>query len=63
MSCHYLIVPGEIIFDSLASADKTYAAVEGATHLFAPCRPEYGNTMKRTFDFVDGWLSAEGRFR
>ena len=62
MSCHYLAVPGEIIFDSLSASDKTYAAVEGATHLFAPCRPEYGDTMKRTFDFLDGWLSMRGRF-
>ena len=61
MSCHYLIVPGEIVFDHLAATDKTYAAVEGATHLFAPCKPEYGDTTKRTFDFVERWLSA-GRF-
>jgi acetyl esterase/lipase len=61
MSCHYLIVPGEIIFDHLASRDKTYAAVEGATHGFAPCRPEYGDTTKRAFDFVDEWLSKDGR--
>ncbi|MEY9999067.1 alpha/beta hydrolase [Sinorhizobium fredii] len=61
MSCHYLVVPGEIIFDHLSSKDKTYAAVEGATHLFKPCRPEYGDTVKRVFDFVDGWLGKEGR--
>lgn len=46
MGCHYLIVPGEIIFDHLASKDKTYASVEGA----------------RTFDFVNEWLKKEGRF-
>lgn len=62
MSCHYLVVPGEIIFDHLAARDKTYAAVEGATHSFGPCRPEYGDTRKRTFDYVDRWLSAAGRF-
>jgi acetyl esterase/lipase len=62
MSCHYLVVPGEIIFDHLASRDKAYAAVEGATHGFAPCRPEYGDTTKRAFDFVDQWLSKDGRF-
>ena len=44
MSCHYLLVPGEIIFDRLAAKDKTLAAVEGATHGFAPCKPEYGDT-------------------
>jgi hypothetical protein len=62
MSCHYLVVPGEIIFDHLGSKDKTYAAVEGAVHMFTPCRPEYGDTVKRTFDYVDGWLSRAGRF-
>lgn len=62
MSCHYLVVPAEIIFDHLGAKDKTYAAVEGATHLFNACRPEYGDTVKRTFDFVDAWLGREGRF-
>jgi pimeloyl-ACP methyl ester carboxylesterase len=62
MSCHYLLVPGEIIFDHLAARDKSIAVVEGATHLFAPCRPEYGDTLKRTFDHVGAWLSAGGRF-
>lgn len=62
MSCHYLIVPGEVIFDHLAAKDKTYASVEGATHLFQPCRPEYGDTKKRVFDFVDEWVSKPGRF-
>jgi hypothetical protein len=62
MSCHYLLVSGELTFDALASSDKSYAAVEGATHLFTPCKPEYGDTVKRSFDVVDGWLSQPGRF-
>jgi len=62
MSCHYLVVPDEVIFENLASADKTYMAVEGATHLFQPCRGEYGDTMKRTFDAVGEWVDKEGRF-
>ncbi|MCX8477827.1 MAG: hypothetical protein MT490_18730 [Sphingomonas sp.] len=62
MSCHYLLVSGEIIFDSLASRDKSFAAVEGATHVFTPCRPGYGDTVKRTFDHVDAWLLKPGRF-
>lgn len=61
MSCHYLVVPGEVIYDRLGSKDKTYASVEGATHLFQPCRPEYGDTKKRVFDFVDEWVSKPGR--
>jgi pimeloyl-ACP methyl ester carboxylesterase len=62
MSCHYLLVPAEIIFDHLAARDKNMVVVEGATHLFAPCRPEYGDTLKRTFDYIDSWLSKPGRF-
>lgn len=62
MSCHYLVVPGEIVFNHLAASDRTYASVEGATHLFAPCRPQYGDTMKRTFDYLGTWLGKEGRF-
>lgn len=62
MTCHYFIVPGEILYDHLASKDKAYAAVEGATHMFTPCRPQYGDTVKRTFDFVDAWLSKPTRF-
>ncbi|MBC2665389.1 hypothetical protein H7F51_07640 [Novosphingobium flavum] len=62
MGCHYLVVPGEVIFDRLASKDKTYAAVEGATHEFTACKPQYGDSTKRTFDYVAGWLSKPGRF-
>ena len=62
MSCHYLVVPGEIIFDHLAAKDKTIVAVEGALHEFNACKPEYGDTVKRTFDFVDSWISRAGRF-
>ncbi len=62
MGCHYLVVPGEIIFDHLAARDKTYATVEGAVHVFTPCGTQYGDTVKRTFDFVDGWLTKPGRF-
>jgi len=62
MSCHYLVVPDEIIFEHLGSPDKTLQAVEGATHLFAPCKPEFGDTVKTTFDAVANWLDEKGRF-
>lgn len=62
MGCHYLLVPGEIIFDHLGAQDKTFAVVEGAVHVFNACGPQYGDTLKRTFDYVDGWLSKPGRF-
>ena len=61
-TCHYLVVPDEIIYDHLGSKDKTIAFVEGAVHTFTPCRPEYGDTVKRAFDYVDAWLSKAGRF-
>jgi len=31
-------------------------------HRFTPCKPEHGDTMKRTFDYVDNWLSDAKRF-
>src|SRR5207237_3457041 len=58
MSCHYFLVPDEIIFDHAASKDKQYAIVEGAAHVLAPCRPEYGDTVKTLFNYVDKWLST-----
>jgi pimeloyl-ACP methyl ester carboxylesterase len=61
MTCHYLVVPGEIVFNHLASKDKTLVGVEGALHEFNACKPEYGDTVKRTFDYVDNWLSKPGR--
>jgi hypothetical protein len=45
MGCHYLIVPGEMVYDHLSSKDKTYAPVEGSAHSFTPCKPEYGDTQ------------------
>lgn len=61
-TCYRLVVTGEILFNHIAAKDKTYVAVEGALHGFTPCRPEYGDTKKRGFDFVDNWLSKPGRF-
>ena len=61
-TCHYLMMQDEIIYDHLASKDKTIAFDEGATHGFSPCKPEYGDTTKRAFDYVDRWLNKPGRF-
>jgi pimeloyl-ACP methyl ester carboxylesterase len=61
-SCSHFVVPGEIVFDHLAAQDKSYVAVEGAGHDFVACKPEYGDTKKRAFDFVDHWLAGNGRF-
>jgi pimeloyl-ACP methyl ester carboxylesterase len=52
----------EIAYDRSAAKDKEYVGVEGADHNFRPCKPEYGDTYKRAFDYMDGWLSKPGRF-
>ena len=62
MTCHYFVVPDEILFDHATSKDKQLAYVEGASHGYTPCRPEYGDTMKRTFDYIDKWISDGKRF-
>jgi hypothetical protein len=36
--------------------------VEGALHTMNACRPEYGDTVKTLFDYVDNWLGKPGRF-
>jgi pimeloyl-ACP methyl ester carboxylesterase len=61
-TCAPHLVLSEIGFDRSAAADKEFVGVEGANHGFMPCRPEYGDTFKRSFDFVDSWLSTPGRF-
>jgi hypothetical protein len=61
-TCFQFVVPSEIVFDHLAAKDKTYAGVEGSLHFFNPCEPQYGDTKKRLFDYVDGWLAKPGRF-
>jgi hypothetical protein len=60
-SCFPHMVMNEIVFDHSAAKDKEYVAVEGANHSLAPCRPEYGDTRKRAFDFVSSWLTQPGR--
>lgn len=42
---------------------KKFFAAQAANHNFQPCRPEFGDTYKRAFDFVDSWLSKPGRFQ
>lgn len=61
-TCAIHLVPLEIVYDHAAAKDKEFVAVEGANHEFSPCRPEFGDTRKRAFDYVDAWLSKAGRF-
>jgi hypothetical protein len=52
----------ETAYDHSSAKDKDYVAVEGANHNMEPCRPEFGDTYKRAFDYMDSWLSKPGRF-
>ena len=71
-SGHYFLRPDEIIYDATKSKDKTFAIEEGAVHGGTPCTQcaqalglpadYFGDTIKRTYDFMDEWLSAPGRF-
>ena len=71
-SGHYFIRPDEIVYDAAKSKDKTFAIEEGAVHGGTPCTQcaqalglpadYFGDTIKRTYDFMDEWLSQPGRF-
>ena len=61
-TCSNELVLLEISYDHSVAKDKEFVGVEGADHGFHPCKAEYGNTYKRAFDYVDGWLSKPGRF-
>lgn len=52
----------ETIYDMAGSKDKTVAYVEGATHMFSPLDPSYGNTLQITYDYAAKWLDEDGRF-
>lgn len=68
MTGGYEYLASEVVYDNAASEDKTIAFVEGATHNFSAEHEveeypgQFGDTEKLTFDFVDQWLSAKGRF-
>lgn len=67
MTAGWEFLASETIYEMSASADKSIAFVEGATHKFTPAKHlekaegEFGDTVKTIHDYVDEWLSA-GRF-
>jgi len=61
-TCAVHIVTGELAYDHSPAKDKEYVSVEGGDHFFKACKPEYGDPVKRTFDYVDRWLMKPGRF-
>ena len=60
-TCAPHLVLLEIAYDLSAAKDKTFVGLEGANHGLMPCRPEFGDTFKRGFDYVDSWLLQPGR--
>jgi hypothetical protein len=68
MQGHYFVRTGEIIYDAVASADKDFIIIEGATHGGTPCREcmpsdqaydgRYDNAVKNTYDYVAHWINA-----
>jgi pimeloyl-ACP methyl ester carboxylesterase len=61
-TCAGHVVLDEIGFHRSAARDKEFVGVEGGDHSFRPCKPQYGDSEKRAFDYVDGWLMKAGRF-
>lgn len=62
MTAGWEYLSSETIYNLSASKDKKLVFVEGATHLLTPINAaQYGDTVKITFDYIDGWLSS-GRF-
>jgi hypothetical protein len=60
-TCAAHIVFHETAFDHSAAKDKEFVGLEGANHGFMPCKPEYGDSFTRGFDYVDAWLTKPGR--
>jgi hypothetical protein len=61
-TCSAELIYVEIGYDHSAAKDKEFVGIDGADHFFRPCKPEYGDTYKRSFDYMDVWLSKPGRF-
>jgi pimeloyl-ACP methyl ester carboxylesterase len=68
MTGHWEYLAAETIHEHAKSADKTLAFVEGATHGYTTCTRcektpgQFGDTVKTTYDYIDSWLSKQGRF-
>jgi pimeloyl-ACP methyl ester carboxylesterase len=66
---HYFLVPAEMTLDAARSTDKTFFVTEGAVHGGGACtacaemqnlpRDHYGDTLARTHDYMDAWLSSK----
>lgn len=68
MTAGWEYLAAELIYDNAKSTDKAIAFVDGATHIYTTCAKcektpgQFGNTVKTTYDYIDGWLGKPGRF-
>jgi hypothetical protein len=68
MTGHSEYLSSETIYEHAKSTDKELVFVEGATHTYTTCKKceetpgQFGDTLKTTYDYIDGWLSKKGRF-
>ena len=60
-TCNSEVTLLEISYDHSVAKDKEIVGVLGADHNFQPCKPEYGDTHKIAFDYMDAWMSKPGR--
>ncbi len=58
MGAGSLFVSNELAYEHAATSNKDIVFIDGATHPTLPVSPQYGDTTKNTFDYMDGWLSA-----
>jgi hypothetical protein len=61
-TCAPHLVFTEVAYDLSAAKDKEFVGIDGAEHQLRPCKPEYGDTSTRAFDYIDRWLMKPGRF-
>jgi hypothetical protein len=64
MGGHYFIRDNEIHYEMVASKDKDFVVIEGATHGITPCTAcektpgQYSNVTKNWADYVQRWINA-----
>jgi hypothetical protein len=68
MTGHYEYLAAETIYNNSTAKDKSLAFVEGASHMYTPCKQcektpgEFGDTVKTLYDYADKWIGEKGRF-
>lgn len=63
MGGYKLIGDSERLFDASASSDKDFVVVEGALHIFQPCKEcelspgQYSNTRNNMMNYIANWAT------